>query len=120
MSTGEGGKPSKPVLGCRFYRSPAGVEPVRVWLRSLAADVRTEIGEDIEVIQWRWPVGRPQVGSFGNDLFEVITNLAGEQYRVLFVIVKGQMVLLHGFHKKTQRTPAADIARARRRQKGKE
>jgi phage-related protein len=36
---------------------------------------------------------------------------------VVFIIVEGTMVLLHGFHKKTQKTPAADIELARRRQK---
>ncbi len=47
------------------------------------------------------------------------------EYRVLFHIESGEivllgatMVLVHGIHKKTQKTPAADISLARRRMKG--
>jgi phage-related protein len=36
---------------------------------------------------------------------------------VLFFIIEGTLVLLHGFQKKTQKTPATDIDLARRRQK---
>jgi len=36
---------------------------------------------------------------------------------VFFIIVEGTMVLLHGFQKKTQKTPVAEIDLARRRQK---
>jgi phage-related protein len=110
-----------PALDCRFYRTPAGVEPVRVWLRGgLAADVRQQIGWDLAAVQGRWPVGRPLVGAFGAGLFEVRTKVGKEQYRVLFSIVGREMVLLHGFHKKTRRTPAADIALARTRMKDEE
>jgi phage-related protein len=43
--------------------------------------------------------------------------IGGEQFRVLFVIIEGTMVLLHGFQKKTQKTPVAQLDLARRRQK---
>jgi phage-related protein len=36
---------------------------------------------------------------------------------VLFFIIEGTMVLRHGFQKKTQKTPAAHIDLAGRRQK---
>jgi phage-related protein len=36
---------------------------------------------------------------------------------VIFCIVGGEMVLLHGFEKKTQKTPAHDIELARKRQR---
>lgn len=35
----------------------------------------------------------------------------------MFCIVKGEMVLLHGFVKKTQKAPAKDLELARSRQK---
>jgi phage-related protein len=37
--------------------------------------------------------------------------------RVLFCPAEGQMVLLHGFMKKTQKTPAADLNLAVKRMK---
>jgi phage-related protein len=36
---------------------------------------------------------------------------------VLFCVVKGELILLHGFIKKTQKTPSGDLALARKRQK---
>jgi len=113
----------------RFYRTPSGARPVRDWLLSLPKEVRREIGADIGRVQWLWPVGRPLVDGFGGGLYEVRTSHAGEQYRVLFylegdtlVLVHGEapratMVLIHGIHKKTRRTPAAVIALARTRMK---
>jgi phage-related protein len=100
-----------------FFRTPGGAEPVREWLMSLPAEVRKEIGGDIRNVQDGWPLGKPYVDGFGNGLYEVRTAHRSQQYRVLFIMVEGTVVLLHGFQKKTQKTPAADIALARRRQK---
>jgi len=80
-------------------------------------------------VQWQWPIGKPLVDGLGGGLYEVRTSLAGEQYRVLFYLAgetlvlvlgesgRGTMVLVHGIHKKTQRTPVAVIALARKRMK---
>jgi phage-related protein len=104
-----------PKLGCRFYRSDTDAEPVRAWLVGLAREVRVQIGSDIGKVQWRWPVGRPLVGALGDGLYEVRTTHEGNAYRVLFSIVESDMVLLHGFQKKTRRTPRGDLELARRR-----
>ncbi|MCW5891122.1 MAG: type II toxin-antitoxin system RelE/ParE family toxin [bacterium] len=105
-----------PKLECRFYRMPSGHEPVRRWLLDLSSDERQEIGADIRRAQWRWPVGRPLVGTFGRGLYEVRSSLRGDIYRVLFCVRQDTMVLLHGFKKKTVAVPAGDLALARRRQ----
>lgn len=108
----------KPALQCGFYRSASGVEPVRDWLRSLPQAVSNAIGGDILKVQWRWPVSRPLVGSFGGGLYEVRTSLDGNIYRVLFCVEGSTMTLLHGFQKKTQQTPQReiDLALARRKE----
>ena len=60
------------------------------------------------------PVCRP----LGEGLWEVRSNLPGNRTaRVIFCIARGQMVLLHAFVKKTQRTPDEDLALARKRMK---
>ena len=52
----------------------------------------------------------------GAGLWEVRSTLPGNRIaRVLFCIAEGRMVLLHGFVKKTQKTPDEDLALARRR-----
>ncbi|NEO22529.1 type II toxin-antitoxin system RelE/ParE family toxin [Moorena sp. SIO4A5] len=51
-------------------------------------------------------------------LFEVRTNLPnGRTARVLFCIHNNQMVLLHGFIKKTEKTPKQELALANARKR---
>ncbi len=107
----------KPKLRCVFFRSDNGVEPVREWLKGLAPEIRLELGSDVEKVQWRWPISKPLVGAMGGGLYEVRTSLDGNIYRVFFCIVGNAMVLLHGFTKKTQKTPKRDLDIARTRQK---
>ena len=100
-----------------FFRTQAGSEPVRDWLRSLPSpEDRKRIGEDIKTVEFGWPVGMPVCRPLGGGLYQVRTNLAGNRMaRVLFYIdKKSRMVLLHGFVKKTQRTPDEDLELARR------
>ncbi len=60
---------------------------------------------------------RSLVGALGKGLYEVVTSCAGNEYRVLFCVVSSTMLLLHGFQKKTRKTPKADLDLARARQK---
>jgi phage-related protein len=107
----------QPVIACAFYKSANGQEPVREWLRSLPPAVCKEIGSDIQKVQWRWPVSRPLVGSFGGGLYEVRTSFDGNIYRVFFCLRDATMVLLHGFMKKSQKTPDSELATAQARQR---
>lgn len=106
-------------LPARFYRSDNGREPVREWLKSLDLADRKVLGEDIRDVEFSWPLGMPLVRSLGNDLWEVRSSLQhGRIARVVFCVTRGQMVLLHGFVKKTQKTPKHDIDLALKRMKG--
>jgi phage-related protein len=106
-------------LPARFYRSDSGREPVREWLKSLEPNDRKVIGEDIKDVEFSWPIGLPLVGSLGRELWEVRSSLPhGRIARVLFCTEPGCMVLLHGFIKKTQKTPQRDIDLALKRKKG--
>lgn len=98
-----------------FFRTGKGVEPVRDWLKELEKEDRLAIGTDIKTIEFGWPIGMPTCRPMGNGLFEVRTNLQNRIARVLFSVSDGKMVLLHGFIKKDQKTPKADLALARRR-----
>lgn len=98
-----------------FFRTGAGGEPVRDWLRGLSGDDRKRIGEDIKTVEFGWPIGMPVCRALGDGICEVRTSLAQNRIaRVLFYIDKrGRMVLLHGFVKKTQKTPEADLELAK-------
>jgi phage-related protein len=106
-------------LPARFYRSDSGREPVREWLKSLDPEGRRIIGDDIKDVEFSWPIGMPLVRSLGRELWEVRSSLPhGRIARVLFCIEHDCMVLLHGFMKKTQKTPKQEIDLAIRRKKG--
>lgn len=101
-----------------FYRSQAGRDPVRDWLKGLPLEDRREVGQDLMRAQFRWPVGMPLVRPMGQGLHEVRTNLpSGRIARVLMFMCGGELVALHGFIKKTQATPKADLDLARQRMK---
>lgn len=105
----------KPVLDVRFFRTDAGAEPVREWLKDLPAIDRKTIGEDVKTVQFGWPLGMPLVDHLGGDIREVRIRLDNRIARILFAIDGQTMVLLHGFIKKQQKTPGPelDLAKAR-------
>lgn len=105
-------------IAANFYRSDTGTEPVRDWVKSLSAEDRRIIGFDIALVEFGWPVGMPLCRSLGGGLWEVRSNLThGRIARIIFCASRGRMVLLHGFVKRTQKTPPDDLELARKRQK---
>lgn len=91
---------------------------MRQWLQELSAADRKVIGEDIKTVQIGWPMGMPLVRKMGRDLWEIRIHLHRRIARVLFSVVGSDMVLIHGFIKKSQETPAdeLDVAKERLRQ----
>ena len=85
-------------------------------MKGLSPEDRKRIGEDIKTVEFGWPVGMPVCKPLSNGIYEVRSSLAQNQIaRVLFYIDKrSRMVLLHGFIKKTQKTPQEDLELARR------
>ena len=108
------------VLPARFYRTAMGAEPVRKWLKALSREDKRIVGTDIATVEFGWPVGMPTCRPLASrrGLLEVRSSLTRNRIaRVLFCIHQGQMVLLHGFIKKTQQTPENDLDLAVKRQK---
>jgi len=62
-----------------FFRTGAGSEPVREWLKGLPEAERQAIGKDLLRAQWRWPVGMPLCRALGNGLWEVRTDLSAKR-----------------------------------------
>ena len=101
-----------------FYRTSGGTEPVLDWLRSLPADDRRAVGTDLATVQFGWPLGMPLCRSLGAGLWEVRSTLPSRRIaRLLFFVGDGRIGVVHGFIKKTRKTPAEDLQLARRRMK---
>jgi phage-related protein len=104
-----------PVLDVRFFRTDAGKEPVLEWLKDLPAIERKTIGEDIKTVQFGWPLGMPLVRNLGGDIWEVRINLSNRIARILFALEGQNMLLLHAFIKKQQKTPGPELDLAKER-----
>lgn len=102
-------------MNVSFYRTEAGNEPVREWLTEIPRDHKRMIGTEIKTVQIGWPIGMPVVRKLDKGLWEVRVNLVDTIARVLFTVDGSVMVLLHGFIKKSQKTPASDLETARQR-----
>jgi phage-related protein len=110
--------PASPKIDLYFYRTASGNEPVRDWLKALSDDDRRKVGLDLQRVQYRWPVGMPLCRSMGEGLWEVRTALGGGNIARVFIFFHGgDLYALHGFIKKTQKTPAGDLDLARSRKK---
>ena len=104
-------------VSVRFFVLTSGREPVRDWLLSLSAADRKIIGDDIRTIQFGWPVGMPLVRKLDTGLWEVRVPLESGIARVFFTMVENDAILLHGFIKKSQRTPFRELETARKRKR---
>lgn len=97
-------------IGVVFYETPSGAEVVLDWLRDLKAPERHIIGQDLMRVQFRWPVGMPLCRPLGGGLWEVRSSLPNHRIaRLLFCFDEGRLVVLHGFIKKTAKTPTDDM-----------
>ena len=105
-----------PKIPLVFYRSVAGNEPVRDWLKAMGRVDRLEVGADLQRVQYRWPVGMPLCRPLGRGLWEVRTELRSRTISRVFICFHGgALYALHGFIKKTQKTPDGELTIARRR-----
>jgi phage-related protein len=102
-----------------FYRDENGNEPVLDYLKELTSkkdkDSRIKadkINDYIEILsQYGTRVGEPYIKHLDGEIWE----LRPLRDRILFVgWVNGSYVLLHHFMKKTQKTPAREIEKAKR------
>jgi phage-related protein len=101
-----------------FYETSRGRAPVREWILALSPADRKLIGRDIQKVEFGWPLGMPYCRSLGLGLWEVRSDLTEKKIaRVIFCVAREGMVLLHGFIKKTQKTPEPDLKLALKRMK---
>jgi len=110
--------PAQEQIIAEFYKTLQGNEPVREWLLKLKREDRKIVGKDIQKVEFGWPIGMPYSKPLGNGLYEVRSDISDKRIaRVIFFIMNNSLVLLHGFMKKSQKTPQADLDLAKKRKK---
>lgn len=100
-----------------FYRDAEGSSPVGAFLDSLDVKTRARFRWSMEQLRVRNVLARePLVRHLEDDLWELREESATNIYRVLYFFFTGRrIVFVHGFQKKTRRTPPGEIAVAARR-----
>ena len=105
-----------PAIKVILYKLQNGTMPVQDFLQSLDAKMRAKMARAIDRLklngnELREPYSKP----LGDGIFELRAQVATNISRVLyFFVVDNKAVLTHGFVKKTQQTPKAEIDRAKR------
>lgn len=103
-----------------FYVKSNGKVPVRDFLYTLEPKLRAKAFKDIELLRimgdkLREPYVKPIKGKNNKGLYELRIRFAGDIARIFyFTYCNNKYVLLHGFIKKTMKTPANEIERARK------
>ena len=99
-----------------FYDLEDGTEPAKEFLLSLDVKMRAKMLRTIKLLavngnQLREPYSK----ELTHQIFELRAKVGSNISRVLYFFVVGQHIILtHGFIKKTQKTPAREIERAKR------
>ncbi len=112
---------AKSQLRVVFFRTDQGTEPVREWLEGLGTRDERIIDADITIVAEHWPlVARTRLVKklqHKGNLWEIRTRISeGKRIaRILFTTEAGEIILLHGFIKKSQKTPRRDLRLARKR-----
>lgn len=108
---------SEEVWSVLYYAEENGTEPVREFLSNL--DLRTQARFDWSIEQLRVRnihAQEPLVRHLEGKIWELRRESDTNVYRLLYCFLPGKRLLfLHGFQKKTQKTPRQEIALARQR-----
>jgi phage-related protein len=99
------------------YRGPHGARPVKAFLDGLADAPRDRVGAYLEMLASEGNALRfPRSRALGHGIFELRIPVPDGAIRLLYCFLQGRRaIVLHGFTKKTQKTPADDLALARTR-----
>lgn len=89
--------------------------PVQKFIASLSKNTHSKISRAINVLEAYGPdIGMPRARRMSNNLWELrIKGL--ENIRFFYCAKNESVILLHGFKKKTQKTPAKELEIAKKR-----
>ena len=100
-----------------FYQTEDGTSPVREFLRTLDKTTRVRFGWSLEQLRLRNVHARPPlVKHIEGKIWELREESSTNIFRIFYCLYEGQRILLlHGFAKKTQKTPQREIVIAAQR-----
>ena len=103
-----------------FYRDEAGREPVAEFLDALPDSARAKMVRHIELLAaYGVLLKEPYTKQLRGKIRELrVADKIGAVRVLYFGFIEGRFILLHGFIKKTEKTPVREIDIAEKRMKG--
>jgi phage-related protein len=98
-----------------FYADADGDSPVLDWYESLDEKTKAKLIWIFQLLETNGiELGMPYIKPLGDKLYEIRADVNRNAFRVVYFLYTGRrFILLHGFQKKTQKTPTKELARAR-------
>jgi phage-related protein len=98
-----------------FYADADGDSPVLDWYESLDEKTKAKLIWIFQLLETNGiELGMPYIKPLGDKLYEIRADVNRNTFRVVYFLYTGRrFVLLHGFQKKTQKTPSKELARAK-------
>lgn len=99
-----------------FYEKANGEQPAKEFMLSLDKKMRAKIVDTVMILQDNgYELREPYSKHISEGIFELRAKQGSDITRVLyFFYVDRHIILTNGFVKKTQKTPQAEIERAKR------
>lgn len=99
-----------------FYDKTDGTEPAKDFILSLDKKMRAKMLRTISLLADNGPdLREPCSKPLGDGIFELRAKVGSDISHVLYFFIVGRRVILtNGFIKKTQKTPPAELERAKR------
>ena len=98
-----------------FYDTPDGKEPAREFIVKLEIKMRAKMLRLINMLAVNGnELRRPYSAHLNDGIFELRATVGSNTTRILyFFFVESRIILTHGFVKKTDEVPPAEIKRAK-------
>lgn len=102
-----------------YYENSSGKSPVEKFIDSLDAKMRAKVFGRMELLEEYGPrLGMPFSRHIDDGIFELRVVQSSDIVRLFyFFVAERTIVLTHGFVKKTKKTPARELEKAKRLRK---
>ncbi|OGS06401.1 MAG: hypothetical protein A2270_06860 [Elusimicrobia bacterium RIFOXYA12_FULL_51_18] len=98
-----------------FYQTMEGDSPAADFLAELPVKVRAKVAKWMQLLQEEGPdLKRPYADMLRDGIRELRVSFGHLDIRLLYFIEGGEIVVTHGFLKKTWQTPFLEIEKAKK------
>ncbi|MCB4791931.1 MAG: type II toxin-antitoxin system RelE/ParE family toxin [Elusimicrobia bacterium] len=98
----------------RFYRNERGNIPVMDFLEGLTQEVRAKLYKRMELLQQQGTMlRRPYADKLKDKIYELRASFGRLEIRLLYFYSGREIIITHGFFKKTNHVPEEEIQTAK-------